>query len=1198
MTSDAAHSAPSGAGSASAELVALREVLTAVGGEPPTGRELAEALWLAARMRSGRGAGSGPELGLRPGVEAPVEAPPQAVTSTPPRGEPDQPDSPPTAQEPPTAPPPPDRVELRTPTPPLLAPPPALPGGESTVLAPAPPMLSRPLALQRALRPLRRTVPSAHERELDEAGTAHRIAALGVPRGRWLPVLRPAPERWLHLRLVLDDGPTMAMWRPLARDLFTAFGQTGAFRTVEWVRLGADGTVPPGQWSAGRTAVLVISDAMGPQWREGPAGRRWYRTLRNWARSLPVTLVQPLPERMWQHTAPAPVPGLFSTPGPGAPNGALRFRPYDGEARGVPVPVLEPAPEWLAHWAGLVASPGGGEFPGAAALLPSGPWPEPRDGGEGLVPGDAPAEELVLRFRSVASPQAVRLASHLAVGAPHLPVMRLVQAAVETRPQPQHLAEVVLSGMLTAVPGPAGSYAFRPGVRDLLLSALPRTGLARTVGLLERVGAEIEVRAGTAPGEFRALLGGGGGNGTGAGDAAGRAAGDAFALVSRESVRLLRGPEPVREPEPEPTSAPEPEPAPDTDGRLLARRYRLLEILGRGEQSVVWRAYDQRENRPVAVKLLHPGGPQVKAVSTRAQNLHLREIRAAAALRHPGITPIHDFGVADDTTFFLVMELLNGRSLDELMAESGHRPLPVADVADIGHQVLDALSHAHRQGIWHRYLTPANIVRLTDGTVKIRGFGIARTGLDSTRTSQVSRMTVARGAPKYMSPEQIGGDGVDQRSDLYSLGCVLYELATGEPPFDYEDTWRTLLAHRDSAPVPPRQLRPGLPAALETAMLALLAKDPADRGRGANALMSGTLAAAWEYGVLGPLKALQGRQDRTPTTPAGRIVLGRLLLTTGHSTTVEALGEALGGVPPREVIEAVDGLIAEGHAIEVAEGVYRLRLDTELDFTTALRVTVEAKNAADSGDHRRALGLYEAALSQWYGEPLADAEGGWAHQQREKLQDLRQLLGVARDMARFMAKAHRVGSSSAVPSTGMHLTIRSGVARDQQQTHHGVLSALRDACAETLGDPTDFDRDLTLRMVARAGDTVPDVLRRLEGPFIEILMNALSPLSFTQAIPMSVLLHTAPTEAGTVALGAALPFIESATAGEFTLLIGLPDAFYQQAGTPSDYQPYEADGADGTTYQGWYTVIRRPYSKPERRTLLRRLLDGFGNTDG
>lgn len=1170
MTSEAPRPAPSGA--ASAELVALREVLTAVGGEPPTGRELAEVLWLAARMRPGPRAG----------------APRQAASDPTETSLPDSRQDPlPTVQEPPTAPPP-DRVELRTPTrfPPPWAPPPVLPGGESTVLAPAPPMLSRPLALQRALRPLRRTVPSAHERELDEVGTAHRIAALGVPRGRWLPVLRPAPERWLHLRLVLDHGPTMAMWRPLARDLFTAFGQTGAFRTVEWVRLGADGTVPPGQWSAGRTAVLVISDAMGPQWREGPAGRRWYRTLRNWAHRLPVALVQPLPERMWQHTAPAPVPGLFSTPGPGVPNSALRFRPYDGEARGVPVPVLEPAPEWLAHWAGLVASPGGGEFPGAAALLPSGPWPEPRDGGEGLVPGDAPAEELVLRFRSVASPQAVRLASHLAVGTPHLPVMRLVQAAVEARPQPQHLAEVVLSGMLTAVPGPPGSYAFRPGVRDLLLSALPRTGLARTVGLLERVGAEIEVRAGTAPGEFRALLGGEGGNGAGAGGAP-------FALVSRESVRLLRGPEPENAPAPESVSA--------NDDSLIAGRYRLLEILGRGEQSVVWRAYDQRENRTVAVKLLHPGGPQVKAVSTRAQTLHLREIRAAAALRHPGITAIHDFGVADDTTFFLVMELLNGRSLDELMAESGHRPLPVADVADIGHQVLDALSHAHRQGIWHRYLTPANIVRLTDGTVKIRGFGIARTGLDSTRTSQVSRMTAARGAPKYMSPEQIGGDGVDQRSDLYSLGCVLYELATGVPPFNLPDTWRTLLAHRDSAPVPPGQLRPGLPAALEIAILALLSKNPEDRRRGADALMAGIPAATdtWEYKVLGPLKALHGGRNRTPATPEGRIVLSRLLMTNDRSTTVDTLSEALGDVPVPEVIEVVDGLIAEGHAIEAAEGHYRLWLDSELDYTAAKRLTAEAKNAAESGDHRRALGLYEAALSHCYGEPLSGVEGAWARQLSEALVKWRLTLEVVRDMQRSLGDALPAAPSSVAPSTDVHFTIRSGVARDRQEAQSGVLSALRHACAEALGDPSVFDRDLTLRMAARPGDTVPDVLRLLEGPFIEILMNALSPLSFTQAIPMSVLLHTAPTEAGTVALGATLPFIESATAGEFTLLIGLPDALYQQAGSPTGYQPYEVDVADGTTYRGWYAVVRRPHGKPAPRpSWLRRLRDGFGNTDG
>ena len=119
------------------------------------------------------------------------------------------------------------------------------------------------------------------------------------------------------------------------------------------------------------------------------------------------------------------------------------------------------------------------------------------------------ATDLVGRFRATASPEAFRLAGHLALGLPHLPVMRLVHAAIEANPRPQHLAEVILSGMLTAVPGPSGSYAFRPGVRELLLRSLPRTGRDGTEVLLSRVGALIDARAGVAPGEFRAVAAGG-----------------------------------------------------------------------------------------------------------------------------------------------------------------------------------------------------------------------------------------------------------------------------------------------------------------------------------------------------------------------------------------------------------------------------------------------------------------------------------------------------------------------------------------------------------------------------------------------------------------------------------------------------------------------------------------------------------------
>ncbi|MEU8761731.1 SAV_2336 N-terminal domain-related protein [Streptomyces sp. NPDC048659] len=514
-------------------LAALAEVLATAGAEPPTGRELAELLWLA-RLSAPEGPPRPPRPPVPPRRVRPVRVPgPEAAVPPPAPGPPPVPPGPP---PPAGAEPPPPRVPLHPPAAPP-APGPAGPA-HSPLLAPAPPMLARPLALQRALRPLRRTVPGPAGREVDEAATADRIAALGAGRRPWLPVLRPRQERWLHLRIVYDTGPTMPMWRPLVRELHTVLAQTGAFRTLDVLRLGEDGQLPRRHRERGRTAVLVVSDAMGPQWREGPAGARWRRTLAALAGEAPVALVQPLPERLWRHTAAPAVPGRFVSPAAGVPNTALGFVPYDGlpgGGAGVPLPVLEPAAGWLGHWAALVASPAGAEVPGAATfVVPGGPVvPE-----DGLVPADADPEELVLRFRALASPQAFRLAAHLAVGSARLPVMRLVQAAVERRPEPGHLAEVVLSGMLRAHPGAdPGAYAFRPGVREVLLGALPRTSLVRTAELLARVSAEIEARAGALPGEFRALVASLEGRGPD------RAVGRPFALVSEETVRLLRGPE-------------------------------------------------------------------------------------------------------------------------------------------------------------------------------------------------------------------------------------------------------------------------------------------------------------------------------------------------------------------------------------------------------------------------------------------------------------------------------------------------------------------------------------------------------------------------------------------------------------------------------------------------------------------------------
>ncbi|WP_393053877.1 tetratricopeptide repeat protein [Streptomyces sp. LN549] len=263
--------------------------------------------------------------------------------------------------------------------------------------------------------------------------------------------------------------------------------------------------------------------------------------------------------------------------------------------------------------------------------------------------------------------------------------------------------------------------------------------------------------------------------------------------------------------------------------RLIQSRYRLLDLIGRGGMGEVWRARDESLGRQVAVKCLKPMGPQHDQDFTRIlRERFRREARVAAALQHRGVTVVHDFG-EHEGVLYLVMELLDGRNLSQLLEDNKQHPLPVDDVVDIAEQVADALGYTHQQGIIHRDLKPANIMRLADGTVKICDFGIARLGHDISVTSRLTGVGIAMGTPHYMSPEQISGGQVDHRSDLYSLGCVLYEIATGAPPFDLDDAWGVLVGHRDTPPEPLRTHRAELPGFFDRVVLDLLAKAPDQR---------------------------------------------------------------------------------------------------------------------------------------------------------------------------------------------------------------------------------------------------------------------------------------------------------------------------------------------------------------------------------
>jgi beta-lactam-binding protein with PASTA domain/predicted Ser/Thr protein kinase len=250
---------------------------------------------------------------------------------------------------------------------------------------------------------------------------------------------------------------------------------------------------------------------------------------------------------------------------------------------------------------------------------------------------------------------------------------------------------------------------------------------------------------------------------------------------------------------------------------LFDGRYRILRKLGAGGMANVYLAEDQELGRRVAIKILNDRHANDEQFVERFR----REAKNAAALSHPNIVSIYDRGEAEGT-YYIAMEYLDGRSLKELIVSRG--PAPVKVALEYARQILSALRFAHRHGIVHRDIKPHNVLVDGEGRVKVTDFGIARAG-----ASQMTEAGSIVGTAQYLSPEQARGGAVDQRSDLYSLGIVLYELLTGEPPFQGETPVEIAMKHLSHAPEPPSALRPDLPRELDWIVMRALAKDPEDR---------------------------------------------------------------------------------------------------------------------------------------------------------------------------------------------------------------------------------------------------------------------------------------------------------------------------------------------------------------------------------
>ena len=360
-------------------------------------------------------------------------------------------------------------------------------------------------------------------------------------------------------------------------------------------------------------------------------------------------------------------------------------------------------------------------------------------------------------------------------------------------------------------------------------------------------------------------------------------------------------------------------PGPQTPGRgspaplgtVGDGRYRLTHRLGRGGMAEVLAAQDVRLGRTVAVKLLRPELAQDDIARLRFG----REAQSVAGLNHHSIVAVYDTGEerhGDESTPYIVMELVEGRTVRELLVDEEAPPVDQALIIIAG--VLEALAYSHRHGIVHRDIKPANVIITTGGAVKVMDFGIARalTGAASTMT----QTGMVMGTPQYLSPEQALGKAVDHRSDLYAAGCMLYELLTLRPPFTGDTPLSVVYQHVQDAPVPPSRANTRVPAGLDALVLRALAKNPDDRfqdadefrahlqhalrqmhgsGAGGGGLAGGAAAAAAAAGLAA---AGQGHSGAYPAVGSGGGGYGTGSGGYGPAGGATAVTEAFGATRP------------------------------------------------------------------------------------------------------------------------------------------------------------------------------------------------------------------------------------------------------------------------------------------------------------
>ena len=385
----------------------------------------------------------------------------------------------------------------------------------------------------------------------------------------------------------------------------------------------------------------------------------------------------------------------------------------------------------------------------------------------------------------------------------------------------------------------------------------------------------------------------------------------------------------------------EPEPSvPDLLARLravLAERYTIDRELGRGGMGIVLLAQDRKHHRQVAIKVLNP---EVAAALGRER--FLREITTAAGLSHPHILPLHDSGEADGFLYY-VIPYVEGESLRERLDRE--RQLPVEDALLIAREVADALNYAHGHNVLHRDIKPDNIL-LSGGHALVTDFGIAR-AITGGGGGQLTEVGTLVGTPAYMSPEQVDGSPhIDGRADIYSLGCVLFEMLVGEPPFR-GSTLTAVIANRLSAPTPsPRGLRESVPEAVDAAVRKAMANLPADRfstaAQFAEALSSLRLAEPAPAAVPDRSIAVLPFKNQSSDPEAEYFSEG----------IAEEIINALAQLPGLQVAARTSSFAFKDKGADIAEVGAKLKVATVLDGSVRkagnrVRITAQLVNVSD-----------------------------------------------------------------------------------------------------------------------------------------------------------------------------------------------------------------------------------------------------------